>query len=55
MKTQFSPAAFETATALGVLSSLDRLLLLEAQIGQAGKAPPSNTSESGGTSRTILR
>jgi len=39
MRTQFSPAAFETATALGVLSSLDRLLRLEAQIGPSGEGP----------------
>ena len=39
MRTQFSPAAFEMATALGVLSSLDRLLRLEAQMGPSGEGP----------------
>src|ERR1700704_3650014 len=39
MRTQFSSAAFETASALGVLSSLDRLLRLEAQMGPSGEGP----------------
>ena len=39
LRTQFSPAAFEMASALGVLSSLDRLLRLEAQIGPSGEGP----------------
>jgi hypothetical protein len=39
IKTEFSPGAFEMASALGVLSSLDRLLRLEAQIGPSGEGP----------------
>lgn len=39
MRTQFSPAAFEMTNALGMLSSLDRLLQLEAQIGPSGEGP----------------
>ena len=39
VRTQFTTAAFETASALGVLSSLDRLLRLEAQMGPSGEGP----------------
>lgn len=39
MRSQFSTAAFETATALGVLPSLDRLLGFEAQTGPTGEGP----------------
>jgi hypothetical protein len=39
MRSQFSTAAFETASALGVLPSLDRLLELEAEIDPAGEGP----------------
>ena len=39
LRTEFSPAAFEMASALGVISSLDRLLRFEAQIGPSGEGP----------------
>jgi len=39
LKSQFSPTAFETATALGVLPFLDRLLTLEDQVGSRGEGP----------------
>ena len=39
MRTQFSAAAFETAGALGVLASLDRLMRLEALMGPSGEGP----------------
>src|SRR5215831_7230061 len=39
LKSQFSPTAFETATALGVLPYLDRLLTLEDQVGSRGEGP----------------
>src|SRR5262249_42422495 len=39
VKSQFSTPAFETATALGVLPFLDRLLTLEDQVGPQGEGP----------------
>ncbi|HJT22923.1 MAG TPA: hypothetical protein VJ746_20810 [Nitrospira sp.] len=39
VRSQFSLTAFETATALGVLPFLDRLLTLEAQVEPGGEGP----------------
>ena len=39
LRDQFSLPAFETATALGVVPFLDRLLHLEAQMGPRGEGP----------------
>jgi len=39
LRDQFSITAFETATALGVLPYLDRLLTLETQVGPRGDGP----------------
>ena len=39
LRGQFSVAAFETAAALGVVPFLDRLLLLESQVGPHGEGP----------------
>src|SRR5262249_25769763 len=39
LKSQFSIPAFETATALGVLPFLDRLVTLEDQVGPQGDGP----------------
>ncbi len=39
LRGQFSLPAFETATALGVVPLLDRLLDLEAQVGPRGEGP----------------
>ncbi len=39
LRTQFSVTAFETAAALGVVPFLDRLLILETQVGPRGEGP----------------
>ena len=39
LKSQFSITAFETAAALGVVPFLDRLLILETQVGPHGEGP----------------
>ena len=39
VRTQFSSSAFDTASALGVLPFLDRLLTLEEEVGRHGEGP----------------
>jgi hypothetical protein len=39
LRSQFSVTAFETAAALGVVPFLDRLLILETQVGPHGEGP----------------
>ncbi|HTL60895.1 MAG TPA: hypothetical protein VL261_04540 [Nitrospira sp.] len=39
LKGQFTLTSFKTATALGVVPFLDRLLILEAQVGPGGEGP----------------
>ena len=39
LRSQFSVTAFETAAALGVIPFLERLLMLESQVGPRGEGP----------------
>ena len=40
LRSQFSVTAFETAAALGVIPFLERLLMLEGEVGPRGEGPP---------------